>query len=223
MTANDAPTDATSLPVAGSARGTRPAAVPGQTAPTDHAADADPAAAGPDQAPDQAAVTGQAAVAGQAAAAGHAAVAGGAAVGGDGSGPARTLIPARVLARIDLSLRIVGGVLATLAALLSGLLELFFVPLRAGGLLLGLAALAAVPINVAIAWFAVRTVGRRWAIGPPWALWTLLMFFALGVRTSEGDHLIFGDNWAALVLMTLGSVAFAGYAYRLIVRGPSAR
>jgi hypothetical protein len=143
------------------------------------------------------------------------------AVRGDRWAPFR--VPAHVLARIDLGLRISGGVLAVVAALLSGLLELFFVPLRAGSILLGLAALAAVPINVGIAWFAVHTVGRRWALGPPWAAWTLLMFFAASVRSTEGDYLVAGDNWAALVLILLGSLAFAVYAYRLILRGPLPR
>jgi hypothetical protein len=136
---------------------------------------------------------------------------------------ARFRLPAHVLARIDLGLRITGGVLAVLAALLSGVLELFFIPLRAGGILLGVAALAAVPINLAIAWFAVQTVGRRWALGPPWAAWTVLMFFAASVRSTEGDYLVSGDNWAALVLILLGSLAFAVYAYRLILRGPPPR
>jgi hypothetical protein len=128
-----------------------------------------------------------------------------------------------VLARIDLGLRITGGVLAVLAALLSGLLELFFVPLRAGGILLAVAAIAAVPMNVGIAWFAVHSVGRRWALGLPWAAWTILMFFAASVRTTEGDYLVSGDNWAALVLILLGSLAFAVYGYRMILRGPVPR
>ena len=143
--------------------------------------------------------------------------------GGGSDRWARFRVPAHVLARIDLGLRIAGGVLAVVAALLSGLLELFFVPLRAGGLLLGLAALAAVPINVALAWFALHTVGRRWAVGLPWAAWTVLMFFGASVRTTEGDYLVSGDNWAALVLILLGSLAFAVYTYRLILRGPRPR
>jgi hypothetical protein len=101
---------------------------------------------------------------------------------------------------------------------MTGLLELDFAPLRLGGSLIGLAALACVPINLAIAWFAVRTVGRRWAVGPPWAAWTALMFVAVGVRTTEGDYLLAPDNWVGLVLILLGSLAFALFAYRLILR-----
>ena len=141
---------------------------------------------------------------------------------GDNAEPgttARRRLPPRLTATVDITFRFAGGVIAVLAAFLSGLLELFFIPLRVGGVLIAVAALVAVPVNVAIAWFAVRTVGRRWALGPPWAVWTLLMFFAVGTRTAEGDYLVAGDNWAGLILVLLGSLAFGVYAYRLILRG----
>jgi hypothetical protein len=73
--------------------------------------------------------------------------------------------------------------------------------------------------NPAIAWFAVTTTERRWAVGLPWALWTLLMLAAAGIRTDEGDYLIGASDWVALVMILVGSLAFALYAYRMILSG----
>lgn len=114
-----------------------------------------------------------------------------------------------------------GVVVSLLAAVLSALLELFMTPLRLGGVLIGVAVVAAVVLNYAISWFAVATVGRRWALAPPWALWTAVMFFAAGTRTAEGDYLISGDDWIALIMILAGSLTFAVYAYRAILRGPT--
>jgi hypothetical protein len=113
---------------------------------------------------------------------------------------------------------VAGVVIATLAALFSGLLEIFSTPLRVGGVPIGVAVPAAVVANVAIAWFAVATTGRKRAIGAPWLLWTVLMFFAAGAKRAEGDYLINGNDWVALVMILAGSLAFAGYTYRMIVR-----
>ncbi|MFI5889276.1 hypothetical protein ACIA5D_04060 [Actinoplanes sp. NPDC051513] len=128
----------------------------------------------------------------------------------------------------------VGGLLVAIAAaLVTGVLELLLTTLRWGDLatiwqgdpigsgsgpLLGVAILLAVVANWAIAWFAVSTTGRRWALGPPWALWTLMMLFAAGVRTHEGDYLLGGDDWIALVMILAGSLTFAVYSYREILR-----
>jgi hypothetical protein len=128
----------------------------------------------------------------------------------------------------------VGGlVVAILAAFFSGVLELFLTPLRWGDLttiwrgdsigsgngpLLGLSILLAVVGNYAIAWFAVGTTGRRWALGPPWALWTLMMLLAAGVRTHEGDYLMAGNDWIGLAMILVGSLAFAVYSYRMILQ-----
>jgi hypothetical protein len=135
----------------------------------------------------------------------------------------------------DSLIRAGGVAVAVLAALFSGVLEIFLSTLRAGdvvtvwggdpigsgaGPLLGLSILLALVLNYAIAWFAVATTGRRWALGPPWALWTLLMLFAASVRTGEGDYLLGGENWVALVTVLVGSLSFAVYSYRMILKGP---
>jgi hypothetical protein len=119
---------------------------------------------------------------------------------------------------LDLVIRIAGVVVSIVAVILSGVLEIFSTTLRVGGVPIGVAIPFAVVANVAIAWFAVTTTGRRWALGPPWVIWTLMMLFAAGVRTNEGDHLISGDNWVALFMILVGSLAFAFYSYRMIMR-----
>jgi uncharacterized membrane protein len=123
---------------------------------------------------------------------------------------------------LERAIRIAGLVIAILAVILSGLLELFFTTLRVGGFPIGVSILMAVVANTAIAWFAVTTTGRRWALGPPWALWTLMMLFAAGVRTNEGDYLLGGNDYVALVMILLGSLTFAVYSYRMILKRPVA-
>jgi len=125
--------------------------------------------------------------------------------------------PSRVL---DIVIKSAGVAIAVLAAICSALLELFLTPLRLGGVPVGAAIVAAVVGNVAISWFAVTTVGRVWALGPPWVIWTLIMFFAAGVRTAEGDYLLSADNWVALVMILVGSLTFAAFTYRMILKKP---
>jgi hypothetical protein len=128
----------------------------------------------------------------------------------------------------------IGGVLvAVVAAFVTGVLEILLTTLRwgdlgsiwrgdaigsGGGPLLGVSILLAIVANYGIAWFAVSTTGRRWALAPPWALWTLMMLLAAGVRTNEGDYLLGGEDWIALVMILVGSLTFAVYSYRMILR-----
>jgi hypothetical protein len=119
---------------------------------------------------------------------------------------------------LDLIIRVAGWVLSIVAVILSGLLELFFTPLRVGGVVIGVSILLALVANPAIAWFAVTTTRRRSSVAPPWIIWTAMMLFATGYRTPEGDYLVSGDDWVALVMVLVGSLAFAVYSYRMILR-----
>ena len=134
------------------------------------------------------------------------------------SSTAEPLPPAPPGRALELTFRIAGVLLAVLATVLTAALEIFLTPLRLGGVPVGVAVVLAVLANVALCWFAVTTVGRRWALAVPWAVWTLIMFFAAGVRTTEGDYLISGEDWVALVMILLGSLTFAGYTYRMILQ-----
>ncbi|BBH64690.1 hypothetical protein ACTI_13750 [Actinoplanes sp. OR16] len=126
-----------------------------------------------------------------------------------------------------------GVIVAVLATLVTAFAELELTTLRSGGVaniftggspwegggvLVPIAIPVAIAANLVIAWFAVTSTGRRWALGPPWALWTLIMLAAAGTRTAEGDYLLSGDNWVALVMILLGSLTFAVYSYRMILK-----
>jgi len=117
----------------------------------------------------------------------------------------------------DRAIRAAGLLIALVATVVTAIGELYLTPLRIGGVPVGVAVPFAAAANWGLAWFAVRTTGHRWAIGPPWALWTLLMLFAAGARTTEGDYLVSGEDWVALVMILVGSLTFAVYAYRAIL------
>lgn len=133
----------------------------------------------------------------------------------------------------DTVIRAAGITLSIIATVLTAILELEISSLRTGsftavaqgdspyegaGALLPLAPLLAIGANLAIGWFAVTTAGKRSAIGPPWALWTLIMLMAAGSRTAEGDYLLTEANWVALVTILAGSATFAVHAYRLMLK-----
>jgi len=124
--------------------------------------------------------------------------------------------PSRAL---DVALRVAGVVISIVAAICTALLELFASPLRLAGFPIGVSIIFALVANPAIAWFAVTATGRRWALAPPWIIWTVIMLFATGYRTPEGDYLVMGDDWVALLTVLLGSLAWALYAYRMILGG----
>ncbi|MFI5843577.1 hypothetical protein ACIA8K_28115 [Catenuloplanes sp. NPDC051500] len=123
---------------------------------------------------------------------------------------------AKGLTVTDLALRVTGGVLVVLAAAVTAVLEVFFTPLRVGGFLIGLSALAAVVANVALAWFAYRTVGAKWAVALPALTWFAVLMVAAG-STPEGDILLVDTNWVGLATIFTGSMAFAIVAYRMIL------
>lgn len=133
----------------------------------------------------------------------------------------------------DAAVRAAGVSLSIIAAVVTAFLELELSALRAGafsevlagdspyegtGVPLPLAVPLAIGANLAIAWFAVATTGRRWAVGPPWVVWTLLMLGAAGTRTAEGDYLVGATNWVALVTILAGSLTFAVHSYRMILK-----
>ncbi|WP_329111503.1 hypothetical protein OG792_29280 [Micromonospora sp. NBC_01699] len=117
---------------------------------------------------------------------------------------------------LDRLLRIAGGAVAVVAAVVTATLELLLSMLRVGGHLIGVSVLVAVLANLFLSWFAYRTVGRRWAVALPAVPWFGLMVVASG-KTSEGDILLAGDNWVGIVMIFAGSMAFAVMAFRLML------
>ncbi|MFY1675306.1 hypothetical protein ACN27G_36145 [Plantactinospora sp. WMMB334] len=122
---------------------------------------------------------------------------------------------------VDLAIRVVGGVVAVVAAAATAVLELILSTLRVGGVLIGVSVLVTVLANAALGWFAPRAVGRRWALALPAGVWFAVMVVAAG-GTSEGDILIAGNNWVGIAMIFAGSVTFAVVGFRMIMspRGP---
>lgn len=129
---------------------------------------------------------------------------------------------------MDTALRVIGGVLSVVAAVLTAVLELLLSTLRIGGHLIGLSVVVAVLANLALGWFAYATIGRKWAVALPAGVWISLMVVASG-RTEEGDLLLVGpqggalvdgNSWVGFIMIFAGSIAFAVIAFRLMLAQP---
>ncbi|GAA2515113.1 hypothetical protein [Pilimelia columellifera] len=116
---------------------------------------------------------------------------------------------------LDSALRVVGGVVAVLLALLTGVLELVLVPLRIGGVPLGLGVVLAVVVNYWLPRFTVVATGVRWTMALPFIAWLGLMMVAAG-RRDEGDLLVVSGGIAVLTNLA-GSLAFGVAMYRAIL------
>jgi hypothetical protein len=122
----------------------------------------------------------------------------------------------------DLTVRIVGTVVAVCLAALTALWEALLTPLHAtifGSVVrLPIAPVVAVIVNVGIFWFGRVVTGRTGLALLPAIAWFVVMF-AAGNRTSEGDLLIAGNNWVGIVTILVGAVAWALGAYVVMFRG----
>ncbi|MET7877193.1 hypothetical protein [Micromonospora profundi] len=121
---------------------------------------------------------------------------------------------------LDLGLRLTGGIVAVVAGVVTGVLELLLATFRIGGQLVGVSVLLAIGANIALSWFAYEAVGRRWAVALPAVPWFALMAVA-AVRTSEGDLLLAGDNWVGLAMIVAGAMTFAVMGFRQILAPPT--
>ncbi|WP_428963658.1 hypothetical protein [Micromonospora fluostatini] len=128
--------------------------------------------------------------------------------------------PGRAARVADLALRVAGGVVVVVAAVLTVVLELLLSAVRVGGYLIGVSALIAIGANIALSWFAHETVGTRWAVVLPALPWFAIMSVA-AVRTDEGDLLLAGDNWVGLAMIVTGAMTFAVMGFRQILVPPA--
>lgn len=142
--------------------------------------------------------------------------------GASAPAPPEPVRPSSVAPVLDVGLRVIGGLVAVTAAVLTALVEVFFSVLRADGRPLGASVVLAVVANLTLAWFAGRTVGRNWAVALPALAWFAVMVLA-SRRTAEGDLLLLGDTWVGVVTIFAGSIAFAVVAFRLILAGGAQR
>ena len=118
--------------------------------------------------------------------------------------------PSRAALALDRALKVAGGVLAVLTALL----ELQLSGLRVGGALIGVSVLIAGLANLGISWFAHRTTGTKWAVALPALAWLGIMLIASG-ETTEGDFLLTG--WVGLATMAAGAAGFTVAGIRMML------
>ncbi|MFY1634057.1 hypothetical protein ACN27F_12375 [Solwaraspora sp. WMMB335] len=130
--------------------------------------------------------------------------------------------PRRWPRAVDLGLRVAGGTIAVVAALVSAVLEVLLATTRVGGYLVGVSVLLAVVGNVLVSWFVVRVTGGRWALALPAFAWFAVMVLAAG-GTTEGDILLAGDNWVGFAMIFAGAIAYAVFAFRMILSQPPRR
>jgi hypothetical protein len=107
-------------------------------------------------------------------------------------------------------LRVLGGVLVGVAAVQGALLEVFYVPLRAGTVILPVSALAAVVLNVLLPRLMHSVTQVRRATLVPAALW-LVVVVGLAMGRPEGDVVLPGSSSGAIGVVAL-VVLFGGTA-----------
>ena len=122
--------------------------------------------------------------------------------------------PSRRSVLLDRALKVAGGVLAVLMALLTAILELQLSGLRVGGALIGVSVPIALAANLGISWFAQRATDTKWAVALPALVWLGIMLIASG-ETTEGDFLLTG--WVGLATMAAGAAGFTVAGIRMIL------
>ena len=145
--------------------------------------------------------------------------------------------PPRPARAADLALRVAGGVVTVWAGVLLALVELLYAtwawelvqgpPAGLPAALVGIAAgalgiAAAVLVTVLVGWFAHAAVTARWAVALAALPWFVLIV-AGGVRTTEGDLALAGDNVLGLGMVVAGAVTFAVLGFRQLVLPPAPR
>jgi hypothetical protein len=117
--------------------------------------------------------------------------------------------------------RLGGGALVVVIAVWIALVEVFWLPLRIGGVLVPLSVLAAVVANLLLPSFAVRLSGSRLVAGLTGAAWLVVVVAGM-IRRPEGDLLIIGGGTAGVINLgfLLCGVLAAAFAVGRALGGP---
>jgi hypothetical protein len=116
---------------------------------------------------------------------------------------------------VDLAIRIVGGVVAVYAGLITALLEIVYTPLHAGGWPVPISIPVAVALNAVLVWFGYRATDHKGVALLPGLIWFAVVVIA-SLRTTEGD-LLLTSGWVQLGTIFGGTLAWGAAAYRLLV------
>ena len=117
--------------------------------------------------------------------------------------------------------RMAGGLLTLVVAVWMALVEVFWLPLRVGGVLLPVSVVAAVVANVLLPQLALRLSGSRLVAALTGVAWLVVVVAAM-IRRPEGDLIITGGGATGVVnlaFLLLGVLA-AAFAVGRALGGP---
>jgi hypothetical protein len=117
--------------------------------------------------------------------------------------------------------RMAGGLLTLVVAVWIALVEVFWLPLRVGGVLLPVSVVAAVVANVLLPQLALRLSGSRLVAALTGVAWLVVVVAAM-IRRPEGDLIITGGGATGVVnlaFLLLGVLA-AAFAVGRALGGP---
>ncbi|HEV7189567.1 MAG TPA: hypothetical protein VGN28_16870 [Blastococcus sp.] len=117
--------------------------------------------------------------------------------------------------------RIGGGALVLVLAVWIALVEVFWLPLRIGGVLIPLSVVAAVVANLLLPRFALRLSGSRLVAGLTGVAWLVVVVAGM-IRRPEGDLLIIGGGTTGVINIgfLLCGVLAAAFAVGRALGGP---
>jgi hypothetical protein len=117
--------------------------------------------------------------------------------------------------------RVGGGALVVVLAVWMALVEVFWLPLRVGGLLVPVSVVAAVVANLLLPRFALRLSGSRVVAGLTGVAWLVVVVAGM-IRRPEGDLLITGGGATGVVNLAflLCGVLAAAFAVGRALGGP---
>ena len=117
--------------------------------------------------------------------------------------------------------RVAGGALVLVLAVWMALVEVFWLPLRIGGLLIPVSVVAAVIANLLFPRCALRLSGSRLVAGLTGVAWLVVVVAGM-IRRPEGDLLIVGGGSTGVVNLAflLCGVLAAAFAVGRALGGP---
>jgi hypothetical protein len=117
--------------------------------------------------------------------------------------------------------RVGGGALVLVLAVWMALVEVFWLPLRIGGVLIPLSVVAAVVANLLLPPFALRLSGSRLVAGLTGVAWLVIVVAGM-IRRPEGDLLIIGGGTTGVINLgfLLCGVLAAAFAVGRALGGP---
>ena len=116
---------------------------------------------------------------------------------------------------------VAGGLAATLLAAWAALVEVFWLPLRLGGVPLPVSVPAALVANLLLISVTHRLTGSRVAAVLPAVVW-LVVVLPASQRRAEGDVLLIGD-WRGLAFLLFGVLGASLAVGRLLGTPPAPR